>query len=59
MPLEYIVRAEMWPVNTQLHCSYYKWQLHLTATKELSSGCLCGKYQRKSYNCNIQIVKNE
>jgi len=21
----------MWPVNTQLHCSNYKWQLHIAA----------------------------
>jgi len=31
--LEFIMRAEMYPVNAQLHCSNYKWQLHLSATK--------------------------
>jgi hypothetical protein len=27
VPLEYIIRAEMWLINAQLHCSNYKWQL--------------------------------
>jgi len=30
--LQYTVRAEMWTFKTQLHCSNYKWQLHVSAT---------------------------
>ena len=33
VPLEHIVRVDMWPINTQLHCSNYKWQLHFAAKK--------------------------
>jgi hypothetical protein len=25
--------AEMWPVNAQLYCGNYKWQLHVSASK--------------------------
>jgi len=31
--LQYTVRGEMWPFKTQLHCSNYKWQLHVSATQ--------------------------
>ena len=30
---EHIIAAEIFPVNAQLHCSSYKWQLHIPATK--------------------------
>ena len=33
VPLQYTVRAEMWPFKTQHHCSNYKWQLHVSATQ--------------------------
>ena len=33
VPLQYTVRAEMWPFKTQLHCSNYKWQIHVPATQ--------------------------
>src|SRR5215510_12867053 len=33
VPLQYIIRSEMWPVNAQLHCSNYIRQLHVSATK--------------------------
>jgi len=33
VPLEHIIAAEILPVNAQLHCSKYKWQLHISATK--------------------------
>ena len=49
VPLQYTVWAEMWPFKTQLHCSNYKWQLHVSATQQPSSGCLCEKYKRKFY----------
>ena len=59
MPLQYTVRVKMWPINTQLHCSHYKWQLHVSATQQPSSGCLCRKYNRKCYTCSLHIVKND
>ena len=51
VPLQYTVRAEMWPVKTQLHCSNYKWQLHVSATQQPSSGHLYEK--RKFYTCSL------
>ena len=43
VPLEYI-RAEIFPVNAQLQYNNYKWQPHVSATKQPSLGCLCEKY---------------
>jgi len=34
-------------------------QLHVSAKKEPSSGCLCEKYKRKSYTCSLHIFKND
>ena len=39
-------------VNAQLYCSNYKWQLHVLATKQPSSGCIYQKYKRKLYTCS-------
>jgi len=33
VPLQYIITTEMWPIKAQLHCSNYKWQLHVSATQ--------------------------
>jgi len=41
VPLEYTTGAQIFPINAQLHCSSYKWQLHVSATQQ-PSGCLCG-----------------
>jgi len=49
VPLQYTERAEMHPIKTQHPCSYYKWQLHVSATQQPSSGCLCEKCNRKCY----------
>ena len=57
--LEYIIREETLPVNAQLHCGNYKWQLHVSATKYSTSGSLCEKYKRKFYTCSLHIVKND
>jgi len=59
MPLAYMRRAEMWTFNAKLHCSNYKWQLHVSATKLQSAGCLCEKYKRKSYTCIVHIAEND
>jgi len=59
VPLEFIVKEEMWPINAQLHCSNYKWQSHVLATKLPSSGCLCEKYKWKFYTCSLHMVKND
>ena len=56
-PLEYI-RAEIYPVNAQLHCRNYKWQLPVSATEQSSSSCLNGKYRIKFYTCSLHTVKN-
>ena len=48
VPLQYTLRAEIWPNKTH-HCSYYKWQLHVSATQQPSSGCLCEKCNVKCY----------
>ena len=45
VPLEYTTGAQIFPINAQIHCSSYKWQLHVSATQQ-PSGCLCGKYKR-------------
>jgi len=49
VPLQYTVTAEMWAFKTQCHCSYYKWQLHVSATQQPTSGCLCENCNRKCY----------
>jgi len=49
VPQQYTVRAETYPIYAQLHCSYYKWQLRVSATQQPSSGCLCEKCNRKCY----------
>jgi len=59
VPLQYTLRAEMWHLKTQLHCSYYKWQLHVSATQQPSSGCLCENYKMKFYSCSLHVVKND
>jgi len=33
-PLEYILGAEIFPINAQLHCINYKWEVHIAATKQ-------------------------
>jgi len=33
VPQEYVIRAEIFSVNAQLHCRNYKWQLDASATK--------------------------
>ena len=58
VPLEYIIRTGMWPLNVQLHCSNYKWQLHVSAKKQ-PTGCLCEKYKRKPYTCSLHIDNND
>jgi len=57
VPLQYTVRAEMWPIKTHRPCSYYKWQLHVSATQQPSSGCLCEKYNRKCYTAAYMRLK--
>ena len=57
--LEYTIREETWPVNAQLHCSNYKWKLHVSPTKYPISGSLCEKYKRKFYTCSLHKVKND
>jgi len=32
VPPQYI-RAEIYPINAQLHCNNYKWQLHVPVTQ--------------------------
>ena len=59
VPLEYTTGAQIFPINAQLHCRNYKWQLHVSATQQPSSGCLCEKCNRKFYNCSLQIVNND
>jgi hypothetical protein len=54
-----LTRAETVPINAQLYCSNYKWQLHIAATQQPSSGCLCEKYIRKSYTGSLYMVKND
>ena len=49
VPLQYTLRAEMYPIKTQRHCSHHKWELHVSATQQASSGCLCEKCNRKCY----------
>ena len=49
VPLQNTVRAEMYPTKTQRPCSHYKWQLHVSTTKQPSSGCLCEKCNRICY----------
>jgi hypothetical protein len=34
VPLEYIIGAKIFPFNAEIHCSNYKWQLHIAATKQ-------------------------
>jgi hypothetical protein len=55
VPLEYTIRAKMWPVNAQLHCSNYKWYLHVSATEKPSSGCIREKYESKS-ECSSLVI---
>jgi hypothetical protein len=57
VPIEYTIAAEIFPVNAQLHCSNYKWQQHMPATKQPQSSCLCEKYERKSYICSLHMAK--
>ena len=54
---QYTVRAEMYPIKTQLHCSYYKWELHVSATQQPSSGCLCEYCNRKCYTAAFMRLK--
>jgi hypothetical protein len=58
VPVEYIIRAETWPVNAQLHCSNYKWQLHVSATNQPSSGSSYEKQTGKSSTYCLHIIKN-
>jgi len=37
--------VEIFPVNALCFCSKYKWQLHVSATKYPSTGCLSEKYK--------------
>ena len=53
--LKYIISAESWLVYRQLQCSNYKWQLHVSATKQ-PSGYLSEKYTRKSHTCSLQMI---
>jgi len=58
VPEEYIIRAEMWPVNVQIHSSNYKWQLRVSATKQPTTGPLYEKQTSKSYTYSLHVVKN-
>ena len=58
VPLEYKIGAEIFPINAQIHCSNYKWQLHVSATQQPPSGSLCEKYKRKFYTCSLHKVNN-
>jgi len=49
VPVQYTVTAEMWPIKTQCPCNQYKWQLHVSATQQPSSRCLCEKCNVKCY----------
>jgi len=33
VPLEYTIGAEIFSINTQHHCSHYKWQLYIVRKK--------------------------
>ena len=59
VPLEYIIREERQLVNTQHHCSHYKWQLHVPATQQPSTGGLCENNERKFYSCGLYILTND
>ena len=59
VPLQYTVAAEMYPIYAQIHCSYYKWQLHVSSTQQPSSGCLCDKSNRKCYTCSLHKVETD
>ena len=57
VPLQYTVRAEMYPIKTQRPCSHYKWQLHVSAIQQPSLGCLCEKCNRKCYTAAYMRLK--
>jgi hypothetical protein len=52
-------KTEIQPVNVQVYCSKYKWQLYVSATTHTPSGCMYQKYKRKYYACSILIVTKD
>jgi len=55
VPLQYTARAEMWLIKTQLHCSRYIWQLHVSASQQKSS---CSLYENRKFYTRSFYIKD-
>ena len=56
MPLGYTVKAEMWAINTQLHCSNYKWHIYIPYIYQLQSSHNQAVYVRSIKGNHIPVA---
>jgi len=58
VPLGYTIGAEIFSINTQHHCSYYKWQLYI-ARQSSHNKAVYVTIIRGNVNCSLHKVKTD